>query len=322
MCVFVCVMSSQILLEVAMNVTSELLPLYQRPLRVALSVLPCLFFLYVNVVMLFALSRKPLFRESSRYNLFGNLLFIDSLQLVLAMSLYFFAVTRAKLTSYVCLLFNLTASIATKLSPLNLAVMSLERYVAICFPLRHAEIATTRRTKVIIAVMWTAASLDSLAQLFVFISLENVSVSELRICSRDTLFKLKIYATLNKTFTIVCFVLVSVIIIYTYIAILITVRAASHNTSGATKAHKTVLLHLLQLCLCLSSTLFYTIVTSWLLNMNPAKANNIKYILFLSLIIFPRCLSPLVYGLRDQKLREIFTYYFTFGLKNQIRPFN
>ncbi len=311
-------MSLQTLHEaVVMNDTTEVTRamLFQTPVKALLSMLPCLLFLYVNGVMLFALLRKPLLLESSRYILFGHLLLTDSLQLLVAMLLYIFAVTMVRMISYVCIVVALLAALTVKMSPLNIAVMSLERYVAICFPLRHADIATTRRTGVAIAVMWTVASLDSFTQLFLFVSLENTSFTPPRFCARNTVFRLQIYSTLNKAFTITYFVLVSIIIIYTYIAIMITVKSATSDGRNANKAHKTVLLHLLQLCLCLTSTLFNMINSSSLWNINPAMAIHIQYALFLGLIIFPKCLSPLIYGLRDHAFRHVFEYYFTFGCK-------
>ncbi|XP_070773779.1 odorant receptor 131-2-like [Enoplosus armatus] len=301
------------------EVTQEML--FQTPVKALLSMLPCFLFLYVNSVMLFALLRKPLLLESSRYILFGHLLLTDSLQLLVTMLLYIFAVTMVRMISYVCIIVTLVAAITVKMSPLNLAVMSLERYVAICFPLRHADIATARRTVVAIAVMWTVASLDSFTQLFLFVSLENTSFTLPRFCTRNSVFRLQIYSTLNKAFTILYFVLVSIIIIYTYIAIMITVKSASSNIRNATKAHRTVLLHLLQLCLCLTSTLFNMINSSSLWNINPAMAIHIQYALFLGLIIFPKCLSPLIYGLRDHTFRHVFKYYFTFGFKTTVRSF-
>ncbi|XP_040907977.1 olfactory receptor 1500-like [Toxotes jaculatrix] len=196
---------------VTMNETTEVTQVvpHQTPVKALLSILPCLLFLYVNGVMLFALLRKPLLLESSRYILFGHLLFTDSLQLLVTMLLYIFAVTMVRMISYVCIIFTLLAAIVVKMSPLNLAVMSLERYVAICFPLRHADIATTRATGMAIAVMWTAASLDSFTQLFLFVSLENTSFIVPRFCIRNTVFQLQIYSTLNRAFTILYFVLVS-----------------------------------------------------------------------------------------------------------------
>ncbi|XP_070700130.1 odorant receptor 131-2-like [Pempheris klunzingeri] len=300
-----------------MNGTTEV----NTPARAVLSMLPCFLFLYVNGVMLFALLRKPLLLESSRYILFGHLLLTDSLQLVVTMLLYLFAVTMVRMVSYVCIFVTLFATITVKMSPLNLAVMSLERYVAICFPLRHADIATSRRMGVAIAVMWSVASLESFIQLFLFVSLENISFTLPRFCNKNSVLRLEIYTTLNKAFTIISFVLVSMIIIYTYIAIMQTVKSASSNVCKARKAHKTVLLHLLQLCLCLTSTLFNTINSNGPSNINPAMAARLRYGLFLALIIFPKCLSPLIYGLRDRTFRHVFKYYFTFGFRTTDKTF-
>ncbi|CAJ1064206.1 odorant receptor 131-2-like [Xyrichtys novacula] len=101
--------------------------LYQVSLKAFISVLPCLLFLYVNIVMLFALLRKPLLLESSRYILFGHLLITDSLQLFIIMLMYIFAVTRIRMVSHACVFLTLLTAITVKMSPVNLAVMSLER---------------------------------------------------------------------------------------------------------------------------------------------------------------------------------------------------
>ncbi|XP_041657992.1 odorant receptor 131-2-like [Cheilinus undulatus] len=300
-----------------MNASSEVTQgmLLHTPVKVLISVLPCMLFLYVNFVMLFALLRKPLLLESSRYVLFGHLLLTDSLQLFCAMLMYIFAVAVVRMVSYVCVIIVVFASITVKMSPLNLAVMSLERYVAICFPLRHADIATTRRTGVAIAVMWTVGSFDSFIQLFLFVSLENTTVTMQKFCYRDSVFRLHIFSTLNMIFTIVLFVLVSIVIIYTYIAIMVTLKSASSNARNASKAHKTILLHMIQLGLYLTSILFNTINSSsqWYIPSNIAV--HVQYALFVSLMIFPKFLSPLIYGLRDTTFKHIFRHYFTFGCK-------
>lgn len=319
-----CAMPLQTLHEAAvMNGTAEETTrmLFQTPVKALLSMLPCLLFFYVNGVMLFALLRKPLLLESSRYILFGHLLLTDSLQLLLSVFLYLLAVTKVTMISYVCIVFTQLAAITVKMSPLNLAVMSLERFIAICCPLRHADITTTRTTGVAIAFIWTVGSLDSFTQLFLFVSLENTSFTVPKFCNRNSVFRLQIYSSINKAFTIVYFVLVSVIIIYTYIAIMITVKSASSHVRDATKAHRTVLLHLVQLGLCLTSTLFNMINSSSKWNINPPVAIHIQYALFVGLIIFPKCLSPLIYGLRDQTFGQVFIYYFTFGFKTTANPF-
>lgn len=289
--------------------------LFQTPVKILLSMVPCLLFFYVNAVMLFALLRKPVLLESPRYILFGHLLFTDSMQLLLVMLLYIFAVTGVRFISYACIIFMVLTSIAVMLSVLNLAVMSLERYIAICFPLRHADIATSKATGVAIAFIWAVGSLDSFIQLFLFVSLENTSFTVPKFCSRNNVFRLQIYASINMAFTIVYFVLVTITIIYTYIAIMITVKSTSSRDRSNSKAAKTVLLHLLQLCLCLTSTLFNMLNTGSIWNINQTMAMRIQYGLFVVLIVFPKCLSPLIYGLRDQTFRQVFKHCFIFGFK-------
>lgn len=289
--------------------------LFQTPVKILLSMLPCLLFLYVNMVMLFALLSKTVLLESPRYILFGHLLFSDSMQLLLVMLLYIFAVTGIRLISYVCIIFTLVTSMAVKLSALSLAVMSLERYIAICFPLRHADIATSKVTGVVIAFIWTVGSLDSFIQLFLFVSLENSSFTLPKFCIQNHVFRLKIHASIDMAFTIVHFVLVTITIIYTYIAIMITVKSTSSRARTNSKAAKTVLLHLVQLCLCLSSTLFNMLNASSMRNINQTMAMHIQYGLFIVLIVFPKCLSPLIYGLRDQTFRQVFKHCLIFRFK-------
>ncbi|XP_034007813.1 odorant receptor 131-2-like [Trematomus bernacchii] len=298
---------------------------FHVPVKAVLSMLPCLFFLYVNAVMLFALLSKPLLLETPRYILFGHLLLSESLQLLMTMLLYIFAVTMVRMMSYICIILTIFATFTFKISPLNLAVMSLERYVAICFPLRHADIVTTRTTGVAIAVMWTVASLDSFTQLFLFVSVENTNYTVPRFCHRH-LYRQQLYSNTNNAFIIVLFTCVIIIIIYTFFAIMITVRSASASSSGSTeskgsKAYKTVLLHLLQVFLCLTSTVFNTINSDSMWKSNLTLATNVQYALFLCLIIFPKFLSPLIYGLRDQTFRHVFKYYFTFGFKITAKTF-
>ncbi|XP_059207090.1 odorant receptor 131-2-like [Centropristis striata] len=303
-----------------MNDTTEVISvmLVYKPVKALLSMLPCLLCLYVNCIMMFVLLRKPLLLESPRYILFGHLLLTDSLQLLIAMLLYIFALTMVTMMSYVCVIISICASITHKMSPMTITVMSLERYVAICFPLRHADVVTARKTSVVIAVMWTVVTLESFVDLFVFVSYDHMGVTLPRICRANPVLQLQVYYSVHRAIKIVFFVSVSMIVIYTYISIMLTVKSASSNVRNATKAHKTVLLHLLQLCMCLTSTLFMMINTSSKWNVSPAVAIDIQYALFVALIIFPKCLSPLIYGLRDHTFRRVFKYYFTFGFK--IKP--
>ncbi|XP_061072309.1 odorant receptor 131-2-like [Conger conger] len=241
------------------------------------SLIPVVFFTYLNCVMLFTLKRKAAFQGVPRYILFGHMLLADSLQFLCSMISYLIAVVKVYMSNGLCGVFVSLANITNHISPLNLAVMALERYSAICFPLRHAEIATSK---------WTGVAI------------------------------------------------VGFIIIYTYIAIMVEAKSASSDKSKAAKARNTVLLHLIQLGLCLSSLSVTPLsalvsrleahtsdnVSALVSRLEAHTSDNVRYVNFMVFVILPRCLSPLIYGMRDEMFRPVFIYYFTFGLKSKIKP--
>ncbi|XP_041751272.1 odorant receptor 131-2-like [Coregonus clupeaformis] len=309
------------LLSNNVSLTNQRLAVPIRTFMGFLSVSPCLLFLYINTVMLYSLKSKPMFRETSRYILFGNLLFADTILLVTSQLLYILAVAGLFVIRYICVVIVLVAIFTSAVSPLNLSVMSLERYVAICYPLRHASIVTPGTTGVVIAVVWILCSLNTIIKLIMLLVLESMPLDQLmqEFCSTSQLFHLKIHNQVDNVFISIVFITVSFIIIYSYIAMMMVAKSASSDKDLNTKARNTVLLHLIQLGLSLSSTLVPTIVSA-LKSKAMDKATQIEYIVFIILIILPRCLSPLIYGLRDQTFRHILVYHLTCGLRCTVQP--
>ncbi|XP_071374693.1 odorant receptor 131-2-like [Centroberyx affinis] len=282
-----------------------------------LSALPCLIFLYINSIMLFTLRSKPVFTETPRYILLYNLLFADTVQLALGQLLYILATARVYMMRYVCLIITMVAIITTDISPFNLAVMSLERYVAVCFPLRHASIVTIRNSIAAVAAIWAVCSVNMLIRLLMLVFLDSTPFHRFMqdFCAKDALFQLKIFHDFEKGFMCVVFVSVGIVIICSYIAVIVTARSASSDKASASKARKTVLLHLIQLGLTLASTLCSTILAALHGRVDRVTIVRIHYVLFICLINLPRCLSCLIYGLRDQTIRPILMYHLSFCLR-------
>ncbi|CAB1315786.1 unnamed protein product [Coregonus sp. 'balchen'] len=300
------------LLSNNVSLTNQRLAVPIRTFMGFLSVSPCLLFLYINTVMLYSLKSKPMFRETSRYILFGNLLFADTILLVTSQLLYILAVAGLFVIRYICVVIVLVAIFTSAVSPLNLSVMSLER---------HASIVTPGTTGVVIAVVWILCSLNTIIKLIMLLVLESMPLDQLmqEFCSTSQLFHLKIHNQVDNVFISIVFITVSFIIIYSYIAMMMVAKSASSDKDLNTKARNTVLLHLIQLGLSLSSTLVPTIVSA-LKSKAMDKATQIEYIVFIILIILPRCLSPLIYGLRDQTFRHILVYHLTCGLRCTVQP--
>lgn len=97
---------------------------------------------------------------------------------------------------------------------------------------------------------------------------------------------------------LLCFVFLTVLI--TYLNVLWAARAASGlNQASARNARNTILLHGVQLLICMSSFVspFINImlVTTW-----PEKRTTVLFTSYLVTGILPRLLSPLIYGIRDK----------------------
>ncbi|KAK1787430.1 hypothetical protein P4O66_002916 [Electrophorus voltai] len=92
-------------------------------------------FIYINSMILFMLRTKFTFcktADTSSLLMFLN----DSIYLVINLVLYVLSVFCLVVVRAACTFIVLLAATTFISPPLNLAVMSLERYTAICFPLR------------------------------------------------------------------------------------------------------------------------------------------------------------------------------------------
>ncbi|XP_042337649.1 odorant receptor 131-2-like, partial [Plectropomus leopardus] len=292
--------------------------LFSAPITV-----PCCVFLLINGVMLFTLRSKTVFRETSRYILLFNLLLGDTMHMAVSQLLYLLSACRLTLTYPVCGVLILLADLTNEISPLTLMVMSLERYVAVCYPLRHSTIITIRNTDVSIIVIWAFSSLNVIIRLvflldFPFEELERLQMKDF--CARQNLPLGPVSDEYVKACTYFLFVSASVAVITSYIGVMIAARSASTDKASARKARNTLLLHLVQLGLSLSSTIHNPLITAISKVTDRRVMLRIWSIIYVSLILLPRCLTALIYGIRDQAIRSILMYYLCCRLKPSLIP--
>ncbi|XP_060791109.1 odorant receptor 131-2-like [Neoarius graeffei] len=282
-----------------------------RMAKVSFIMLMSLFFIYLNAIMVYTLWSKPVFKETPRYILFNHMIFNDLIHLFVTSLLYIFGLAYLRLVMAACAFLVLVSGTTFNNAPLNLALMSIERYVAICFPLRHAEIATQKRTCIAIGIIWFMGLINYIVDLFYSAVTDPKFLTSQIFCTRERLFIKQWQVDVSQGFNVFYFVSVSMIILFTYISILITTRSISSNKDSAVKAHKTVLLHLIQLGLCLTSFLYGIIErAAAMASSNSSLFRELRYLNYVVVLLLPRCLSPLIYGLRDDAVRPLFVYYF------------
>ncbi|KAM3869039.1 odorant receptor 131-2-like [Diretmus argenteus] len=290
----------------------------ERAVFTSLTTLPCCIFLYINGVMLFTMRSKAVLRETPRYILLYNLLFGDTVQLALAQLLYLLAACKITLTFPVCGILTMLCNLTSEISPLTLVVMSLERYVAVCYPLRHAAIITIRSTDVAIALVWTFSFLNILIQVilllnFPFEELDSLQMNDF--CSALAMRLNPMSDYYDRAYTCVVFLSAAGVIICSYIGVMFAARSASTGQALARKARNTVLLHLIQLGLILSSTMYSPLIIAMARTLGRLVIVRIINVLYVCIYILPRCLSALIYGLRDQNIRPILMYHLCCRLK-------
>ncbi|XP_076118541.1 odorant receptor 131-2-like [Alosa pseudoharengus] len=287
--------------------------------KLVVSIVMSMLFVWVNCLLLFTLSRKPVFRETPRYVLFSHMLCNDSVQLVSTSLLYILSMSYVQVHKAACSVALFVSSSTFFNAPLNLALMSLERYVAICFPLRHATVATPGATAVGILLIWFLGGVNVVIDILYAVARDGRFFSERMFCTRERIFMAPWQADVFQGFNGFYFVIVTVIIVFTYISVMLVARSASSDKESAKRAHRTLLLHLIQLGLCLNSFLYGSIERALAMTSSSRLFMDLRYLNYLFVLILPRCLSPLIYGLRDDAVRPLFLYYVRCGTQ-KVKP--
>ena len=278
-------------------------------------------FLYIDLLMIFTFFRKEAFHAITRYIFFAHTLICDCTFLIISDILLLLSYSRIVMPTSLCvpicaILVNL--NIAT---PLTLTVMSMERYVSICMPLRHAEISTPQRAVhgiLVIQALCSVRVMVMLMSLFVAYPLSFYSSS--LVCSLVMLHAYAWQKHLSDAVLQLYFLFMSLVICFSYIKIMGVARAASgEDRKSMNKGLKTVLLHALQLILSLIQ-LWCPFVEAAVLRIDLKVFETIRYFDYIMFILAPRCLVPLVYGLRDESFTVVLQYYALFGCHKRITP--
>uniref|UniRef100_A0A667XNU5 Odorant receptor, family 90, subfamily A, member 1 n=2 Tax=Myripristis murdjan TaxID=586833 RepID=A0A667XNU5_9TELE len=234
----------------------------------------------------------------------------DAIQLTVTIMLFVLSYIFYKINVSLCCFFILVAVFTTRNTPVNLAGMAIERYIAICIPLRHAQICTVRRTYIFIGLIWFVCVAPDITDLFVTLATQSLSFfQESVFCLRQNVFKDPVLAYKRVVFDAIYFSCVFLTLVFTYLRILFAARALSTEKASAQKARNTILLHGGQLAMCMLSYISPSVEVALRL-IFPGRILEIRFANYLIVYIVPRFLSPIIYGVRDKKFRTYLRRYF------------
>ncbi|XP_051788549.1 odorant receptor 131-2-like [Erpetoichthys calabaricus] len=261
--------------------------------------------MHINGLLIFTFLKQPLFHGNSRYVLYIHMVFNDVFELSVSLIMHIYFQVMPYTPVPVCYFLLILSVSSTFNTPLNLGLMALERYVAICQPLRHAELCTIPRTSCALAVTWVISLLPAVSDLIIVFFVESLSFFNTRvICKGDSFSRAPFQSIKRHCMNIIYFSLVWLIIIFTYTGIFIAARSASiSDKSSAKKAHNTVLLHAVQLLLSML-TFLAPLTEIFIVELPLEYQMDVQFIRYVFVNILSRFLSPLIYGLRDENFQK------------------
>ncbi|TRY66825.1 hypothetical protein DNTS_004770 [Danionella cerebrum] len=257
----------------------------------------CISINYINGTLVHTFIKHEIFNTNPRYILYIHLVLNDMTQLIVSVLLHIFSYIFFTFNVSFCCFLLIIVIFATLNTPLNLAVMAIERYVAICNPLRHAQICTTRKTYIVISLIWLLSAFQVLPDLFLLIATNPPSFFYSNIfCIRDDVFSNPQVVERRIVLYIVYLIIVWLVIFYTYLKIMFVAAATN---SDARKARSTIILHGIQLLMCML-TFIEPVLNKLLAEVFPSFIVERMFLCYIVVHIIPRFISPIVYGVRDQ----------------------
>nr|XP_046244808.1 odorant receptor 131-2-like [Scatophagus argus] len=289
--------------------------LNQRNDRIIIVQILILIFLSTDLLLIVTFFKKECFHTTARYILFAVTLLSDSTFLLLSDILLLMTYFEFTIQVWLCIIICTVAFLNVIVTPVTLTAMTLERYVAICMPLRHAELCSTRRTLHCIHIIHGISSVPCIAVLSTFFASASRSMyRQYMICTVE-IFVLKEWQShIRSALQQFYFFIMCVIIIFCYVQIMKVAKAASgENKQSSSKGLKTVVLHAIQLLLCVIG-LWCPFIEAAVLQVSVRLFIDVRYFNYIMFTLGPKCLSPLIYGLRDETFFHALKNNILFGL--------
>ncbi|KAM9408358.1 odorant receptor 131-2-like [Pholidichthys leucotaenia] len=261
---------------------------------------------YINAGLIQTFRRHQIFYTNPRYILFVHLVINDMIQVMLTVTMFIISYILYKIEVSICCILILVALFTTENTPLNLACMAVECYIAVCFPLRHAQVCTIKRTRMLIGLIWITSMFSVLPDLFITLATESLDFFDSKVfCLRHTAFRSPLITKKRDITYIVYLVIVWLIIFFTYFKILFIAKTASKD---AKKARNTILLHGFQVLLCM--TIYVApLLQKALIQRFPKNVADCLFVCYIIFQVLPRSISPIIYGVRDKTFRKYLKRY-------------
>ncbi|XP_034720468.1 olfactory receptor 4D1-like [Etheostoma cragini] len=188
----------------------------------------------------------------------------------------------------------------------TLAVMSYDRYLAICYPLQYHTRMTTNKVAVLIALTWLLSSVGVSVTISLSVPLQLCgNIIKTVYCDNYAIVKLacsdtRVNNIYGLSYTSLEVVGLLILILYTYMRILKVCFSGSKQTRQ--KAVSTCTPHLASLINFFFGSFFQVVQSRFNMNSVPMMLRNVLSLYFLTC---QPLFNPLMYGLQMSKIRSL-----------------
>ena len=124
----------------------------------------------INGIIVLTFCMNSVFHSDSRYILYMNLVVNDMILIYVSVIMHVLIYAYPNFNVSMCCTLVVTGSTTHMNTPIILAGMAIERYIAICKPLHHNQICTVRRTYGIIALTWGVGFVPAVADVIIVLA--------------------------------------------------------------------------------------------------------------------------------------------------------
>ncbi|XP_069819210.1 olfactory receptor 10A7-like [Dendropsophus ebraccatus] len=215
--------------------------------------------------------------------------------------LYILLYNRGAITFVGCMIQFYFFGVTEASECLLLTVMSSDRYVAICNPLRYASIMTSRNCVILSIISWLVITLFLIIPILM-LNFCGPNIIDHFFCDTVPLLVVSCSDTYNvnlaaSLLSIPSLLIPIIIIIFSYARIIVTILKIPSST-GRQKAFSTCSSHLIVV------SIFYGTLFGVYVFPTKGKSSTISKILSLLYTVFTPLINPIIYSLKNNDIKK------------------
>ncbi|XP_078056869.1 putative G-protein coupled receptor 148 [Mustelus asterias] len=270
--------------------------------RVFASVTSFVLLAFFNFVINCTILSEDRLRSQARFVLLFHLLLSGLIYFGLSSTFYVLIYLGVAMSTSSCLALLLFLMMSASTILLTLTVMAVDRYLAICHPLKYSSCCTQGRVWVLSSLTWAVSAVIPLILISPHLRWEP-RLREAESCSASNLPS---RYSMKQTSKILLICICTVLILYSYFKILAEGRRIGVLNRLNKRARSTILMHGAQLAVyIIPNFINFTLQLVAHAGSLHQDTKSLFEVLNFAFFSLAQCVSPVIYGLRKEELWEL-----------------